>query len=203
MKIIGITGGIGAGKSAVLAYLAETCGAVVCEADKLAHRLQLPGEACHREITAHFGVEILHADGTIDRGKLGELVFADERELEFLNRLIHPRVREALLAAIRQEEQAEQENKGAQRLFLVEAALLFEAHCEEICDEVWYIYADTDTRIRRLVEGRGYTKEKCVRMMERQQPEEVFREKCSRVIDNSGSFADTKAQIQEIIKCME
>ena len=94
MKTIGITGGVGAGKSTVLDFLRETYQASVCEADKVAHELQRPGEGCYQEILKVFGPEILCDDQTIDRKRLGSIVFADVEKLKRLNGIVHPKVKE-------------------------------------------------------------------------------------------------------------
>lgn len=197
MKTIGITGGVGSGKSEVLRFLEETYGAVVCEADKMAHRLQSRGTYCYEKIVEYFGEEILDPEKKIDRKKLGAVVFSDPEKLQFLNNLIHPEVKKCFL------KQMEEESESGTPLLVIEAALLLEEHYEEICDELWYIYAEKDVRVRRLKAARGYTEERCREIMQNQNPDEIFRKKCDRVINNSGSFADTKKQIEEILKKME
>lgn len=197
MKTIGITGGVGSGKSEVLRFLEETYGAVVCEADKMAHQLQMAGTHCYEKIVEYFGEEILGPENEIDRQRLGAVAFADPEKLQFLNRLIHPEVKKSFL------KQMEEENGRGTKLLIIEAALLLEEHYEEICDELWYIYTEKDIRINRLKEARGYTEERCEEIMQNQNPDEVFRAKCDRVIDNSGNFENTKRQIEEILEKME
>ncbi len=197
MKTIGITGGVGSGKSEVLRFLEETYGAVVCEADKMAHSLQAYGTYCYEKIVEYFGEEILTPEKEIDRKRLGAVVFSDPGKLQFLNGLIHPEVKKCFL------KQMEEEGRRETPLLIIEAALLLEEHYEEICDELWYIYTEKDIRICRLKEARGYTEQRCEEIMQNQNPDEVFRAKCDRVIDNSGSFEDTKKQIEEILKKME
>ncbi|MDE6957927.1 MAG: dephospho-CoA kinase, partial [Lachnospiraceae bacterium] len=93
MKIIGITGGIGSGKSKVLSYLEETYKAPAYEADKVAHKLQEPGQTCYKKIVASFGEEVLKEGGDVDRKKLGEIVFADAKRRSVLNEIVHPAVK--------------------------------------------------------------------------------------------------------------
>ena len=100
MKVIGITGGVGAGKSAILKYLKEKHGAMVIEADKVGHLLMEPGGACYYSIVEKFGSSILNGDQTINRSKLGKIVFADESLLSELNKIIHPRVKSHIVSEI-------------------------------------------------------------------------------------------------------
>lgn len=191
MRIIGITGGVGSGKSLVLSYLEEKYHAVICQADQIAWKLQEPGEESYRKIAAHFGEGILNDDRTINRKALGEIVFRDERELSVLNGITHPAVKEYIKGLISKEE------KKGTALFVLEAALLLEDHYDEICDELWYIYTNEQIRRRRLKESRQYTDEKMDAMIASQASEEMYRNGCRKVIDNSGSFEETCAQIKE------
>lgn len=189
MKIIGITGGVGSGKSRVLSYLEEMHHAVVCQLDRVACKLQRPGEVCYEKIVAHFGKEVLNGDQTINRVRLGEMVFGNKQELAVLNRMMHPAVKQYVVELI------EQEAKKGTSLFVLEAALLLEDNYGAICDELWYIYTDEQIRKSRLKESRGYTEEKIAAILQSQLSEEQFKEGCHKVIDNSGAFAATCAQI--------
>ena len=188
MKVIGITGGVGAGKSAVLNYLKEQHHAVV--ADKVGHLLMEPGGACYYSIVEKFGSSILNGDQTINRGKLGKIVFADESLLNELNKIIHPRVKSHIVSEIAKERAYHRTN-----YFVVEAALLIEDHYDVICDEMWYIHTDADIRAKRLKETRGYDDEKIAGIMANQKSPEEFRSACQVVIDNSGDLAYTYEQI--------
>ncbi len=196
MRIIGITGGVGSGKSRVLSYLEDTYGAVVCQADHVAWELQNPGTDCYREIVKCFGKGILYSDlsnAAIDRAKLGQIVFSDKKQLAKLNAIMHPAVKSEIKKRIHQE--AEQGTK----LFVLEAALLIEEDYGEICDELWYIYTSETIRRRRLKESREYSDAKIDDIIASQLSEEVFRKECDRVIDNSGEFEHTICQIEQII----
>lgn len=193
MRVIGITGGIGCGKSAVLAYLRETYGDVVCGTDETAHRLQMPGTDCYRKIVEHFGTSVLNEDKTIDRKALGALVFADAGELAFLNSVVHPAVKKEVKRRLREAYLAGEE------LFFIESALLMEDHYEEICDELWYIYADEAVRRKRLKASRALSDEKISAVMRAQADEETFRNYCHIVIDNSASFEQTRQQIIQAV----
>ncbi len=192
MKIIGITGGVGSGKSRILSFIEESVPdgeAVICQADHVAWDLQRVGEECYKQIVAHFGTKILNDDLTINRKALGQIVFGDEKELLALNAITHPAVKQEIKNRIK-----EAEKTGA-KLFVLEAALLIEEHYDEICEELWYIYTDIEIRRQRLKESRGYSDEKIDAMIAVQLPESVFQEKCSRVIDNSGAFELTQKQL--------
>lgn len=192
MKVIGITGGVGAGKSEILRYLKEKYCAMVVEADKVGHFLMEPGGACYYSIVEKFGSSILNADQTINRGKLGKIVFADPALLEALNKIIHPRVKSHIVSEI-----AKERAYHRTEYFVVEAALLLEDHYDVICDELWYIHTDEAVREKRLKETRGYDDEKIADIMANQKSPEEFRSACQIVIDNSGDLTDTYRQIDE------
>lgn len=194
MKTIGITGGVGAGKSTVLGFLKDHYQAVVCEADQVAHELQSRGEVCYEKIVKEFGNGILKDNLEIDRQKLGSIVFSDGQKLQKLNQIVHPEVK----AFIRKKKKDEQE-KGT-GLFVVEAALLIEDHYEEICDEFWYIYTPDDVRRKRLKESRNYTDQKIDDIMKNQKSEEQFRRGCKVVIENGEDFKETCNQIKEALE---
>ena len=193
MRVIGITGGIGSGKSRVLSYIGERFPATICQADKVAFELQQPGQACYDEIVKCFGNDILEENGTINRSKLGHIVFGNQELLCQLNQIVHPVVKRYILNTI-----AEEEQKNTS-FFVLEAALLIEEHYEQICDELWYIYADEETRRKRLRESRGYSDEKIDLIISSQLSEVSFRKQCQVVIDNSGSFQDTCKQIEKLL----
>lgn len=194
MKIIGITGGVGSGKSRVLAHLEQEYGATICQADHVAWELQRQGALCYKEIVKTFGYEILDENLDIDRRKLGEIVFSDKEKLFALNAIMHPAVKQSILKQI-----ASEKEKGT-LLFVLEAALLLEDGYDVICDELWYVYADEAVRRMRLKQARAYSEEKIDAIMAAQVSEEVYRNGCQKVIDNSGSFEETKAQLKEILK---
>ncbi len=193
MKVIGITGGVGSGKSRVLAYLEEAYGAVICQMDETARSLQKKGTRCFERIVEVFGHEILDAQGELDRAALGSIVFASEEKLAQLNGIVHPEVIRNVAKDIQSKE------AQGRSLYVVEAALLPDVG-KELCDELWYIYANESVRRERLKASRGYTDEKISQMIASQPQEERFRSTCSVVIDNSGSFEDTMKQIGDRLK---
>lgn len=194
MMTIGITGGVGAGKSQVLSYIEENYNCKVIRADEVAHLLEEPGHKCYERIVAFLGTDILQEDKTIDKRKMASAIFTDEKKLIAINEILHPEVKKYILEQI----QLEKEKQEIDFLF-VEAALLIEEHYDEILDEIWYIHADTEVRSKRLMESRQYSAEKIADIMGKQLSEEEFRKHCSVVIVNDGDLAVTYKQIDEIM----
>lgn len=193
MKILGITGGVGSGKSAVLAYLKEEYHAVICQLDDVARMLQQNGQVCFAKIVKTFGKDVIGKDQELDRQKLSEIVFSDAKKLQQLNEIVHPEVKQWVIKDI-----ADKENSGVP-LYVIEAALLPTAGYETICDEMWYIYTNENVRTERLKASRGYSEERIRNMIASQPQEEIFRKSCCAVIENSGTFEDTKRQIGELL----
>lgn len=194
MRKIGITGGVGSGKSKVLEYLTQINGVKVYQADLIARELQQSGQTCFFKIVEHFGVEILGEDGEIDRQKLASRVFQNKHELEVLNEFVHPAVNQKIM------ELTEMENAAGTEIFVLEAALLTDEFYRTILDEIWYIYAKESVRRERLKNSRNYTDEKITSMIQSQPSEETFRMVCDRSIDNTGDFEDTIKQIDALLE---
>ena len=194
MKVIGITGGVGSGKSRVLYELEEKYGAYVVEADKLAHELMLPGMTIYDEIIKQFGTQILNEDETINRKKLGEIVFEDKNKLMALNAIVHPLVKISILDLIRKKK-----DEGSVKFFIIEAALLIQDGYKSICDEIWYIYVPLDVRIRRLKIQRGYSDEKCMEIVKNQPEDEFYIKNSDYVIDNSKSFDNVSEELYRLL----
>ena len=194
MITIGITGGVGAGKSTVLDFLEQEYQAYVMKADEIGHLVMEPGQSCYEPVIALFGKQVIKNDKTIDRRLVSDVVFSHPDMLEKLNHIIHPAVKEYIRRqlALKKEEE--------QRICVVEAALLLEDHYEEFCDTVWYIHTDSEIRIRRLMESRGYTREKSMSIIASQAPEEFFRTHTDYVVTNNTDLEDTWQQIREGIK---
>ncbi|MGN0279217.1 MAG: dephospho-CoA kinase [Lachnospiraceae bacterium] len=192
MKVIGITGGVGAGKSEILSYLKEHCNCRIVMADRLAEELEQPGQDCYNQLLALFGSSILQEDGRIDRKKMAVRIFADKSLLEAVNAMIHPAVKQAILQIIRDE-------KEAARLdyLFIEAALLIEDGYAEIVDELWYIHTEEKVRRQRLKASRGYTDEKIDSILREQLSEEEFYRHCHFVIENSGSLESVYEQLDK------
>lgn len=194
MKVIGITGGVGCGKSEVLHFLESRDGVIICKSDEVAKTLQRKGTKCFEEIVNHFGKGILADDGELNRKALAEIVFNDQKELEILNAIVHPAVEDCIREMIRDERE-----KGTE-LFFLETALLIESKYDELfCNEVWYIYASDDVRMKRLKYSRGYSEEKIEAIFRSQRTKDEYMECCDRVIDNSRSFEETAVQLLHIL----
>lgn len=192
MKVIGITGGVGAGKSALLSYIAEKYHCRILLADEIAHKVKEPGQACYEELVRLLSPEILNEDGTIHKGKMAARIFESEDLLREVNSLIHPAVKKMILdeiAAAHAEEKID--------FLFVEAALLIEDGYLDIVDEMWYIYAREEIRRGRLKESRNYSDEKIDAIMNSQLREEEFRKYCSVVIDNSEGLPAAFHQIDK------
>ncbi|MDD5803503.1 dephospho-CoA kinase [Blautia sp. HCP3S3_H10_1] len=194
MKIIGITGGVGAGKSTVLAYLEEKYNAFVIQADEVGHIVMEPGQECYEQVIRLFGKDVIKKDKTIDRKRVSDVVFGQPDLLERLNRIIHPAVKRYILRSL--EEQKEEKRE----LCVVEAALFLEEHYQEFCDDVWYIHTDEEIRIRRLMENRGYTRGKSLGIIGNQASEAYFRANTDYTIENNGDLEKTWKQIDEGVR---
>ena len=190
MKVIGLTGGVGAGKSLVLTILKTKYNAEVMEADKVAHELMEPGEEGYLGIKETFGEAILNSDGTINRTALGKVIFDNESAREQINSMIHPLV----WKRIRQKISASQAG-----LIVVEFAIMGE-EAEDIYDEMWYVHASEEVRMRRLLKNRGYSKEHSEKMIRSQASEQEYARRCDRIIENHGSVKDLEDQLAEILK---
>lgn len=184
MKVLGITGGVGAGKSTILSYLDQKYSARVIQADEVGKRLQQSGGECLRRIAEVFGSSILLLDGSLNRAALADIVFADKEKLAVLNEIMHPAVKTYIVHEL------EREKKKKRALCVIEAALLPEDGYEQICDEIWYIYTKPGVRMKRLAAARGYSDEKTRQIMDNQPEDAVYRKKCKFVIDNSGDIVE-------------
>jgi dephospho-CoA kinase len=143
MKIIGLTGGIASGKSTAAKTLSEL-GAVIIDADKTAHRLMEPHQAVWEDIVNNFGLEILNSDMTINRIKLGAIVFDQPKQLDVLNRITGPRIGEALKNDIMKIKAERPES-----VVVLDVPLLYEAHMEKLCDQVWVVWVSREIQIKR------------------------------------------------------
>jgi len=190
MKIIGITGGVGSGKSALLEYIKQKYSCRIILADEAAHRVKEPGQPCYDKLVELLSTDILNEDGTIDRNRMAAKIFGSERLRRQVNEMIHPAVKELIL-----QEMALAEADKNIRFFFIEAALLIEGGYLKMVDEMWYIYAGEEVRRQRLRSSRGYSEEKIASIMESQLREDEFRKYCTAVIDNSGSLEDACRQI--------
>ncbi|MBP5609389.1 MAG: dephospho-CoA kinase [Lachnospiraceae bacterium] len=193
MITIGITGGVGSGKSVILKYLEEKYNACIIVADELAKELEEPGKPVYKKLVECFGDAILSPDMSIDKKAFASLIFSDEEALSKANAIIHPAVKEEILRRMKEEE-----TSGCE-VFVVEAALLIEDGYDKILDELWYVYTDEAVRFKRLEVNRGYDREKSLSIMRRQKSDIEFRKYCKRIIDNSGELEETIDQTDAIM----
>lgn len=197
MRFIGITGGVGSGKSEILGYIGKHYKCEIYLADEAAHLVKQPGTKAYETLLALLGRDIAGADGQIDKGVMADRIFADPDLLEQVNGIIHPAVKEFLLEKLDAARKA-----GQTDFFFVEAALLIEGGYLALVDEMWYIYADEQVRRRRLKEKRGYSDEKITAIFRSQLKEEEYRRHCKLVINNSESLESACREIEERIRAI-
>lgn len=197
MKVIGVTGGVGAGKSTILKYLEESIGACVIEADKVGHLVMEPEGICYEPVLALFGENIIKEDKSIDRKRVSDVVFTNKELLNRLNGLVHPAVKQWILNRI------EEERRKGTDFCVVEAALFLEEQYDSFCDEVWYIHTDREIRIQRLMESRSYTREKAESIIQNQASDAYFMEHTDYTIRNNENLEETFRQIDERIHTYE
>lgn len=195
MKFIGVTGGVGAGKSEILSYLGKKTGVRVMLADEIAHELMEVGTDCYKCLRQTFNDEdIWNSDGSFNREKLAKVIFSDKLKRDIMNSVVHPAVKEYV---VRQQEY--EKERGELSLLVLEAALLIEEHYDKICDELWYIYTSEENRRDRLKASRGYSDEKIDNIFKSQLSEEEYRKYCAVVIDNNGSVEAAFEQIDKAL----
>ncbi len=194
MKVIGLTGGIGSGKSLVARIMKEQYGAVILDTDSIARQQMEPGGASYQEVVDYFGLPILTEDGRIDRGRLSAIVFEDKEKRLRINEITHPKV----LIEVREEIEHYREG-GKVPYLLIETALMIEAGYDFICDEVWYVYAPEEQRRSWLKAERGYTDQKIDVIIQNQCKEEQFRRIFSKVVENTGNLQQLEQQVKELL----
>ena len=189
MIVIGMTGGIGCGKSSVSRYLAEKYNAALMIADDVANAICEPGGRVYEEVKALLGKEYYNEDGTRNRAKIGDRAFKEPALLEALNRIIHPAVRLEIEDLLKK---AEEEGR---KVAVIESAILVGAGYRDLCTEYWYVYVEKEERIRRLLASRPITREKIESVMESQLSEEAFKEACEFLLDNTGTREETRLKV--------
>lgn len=190
MKVIGLTGGIGSGKSMVAQFLAEL-GAVIIDADKVGHEVFKPGTETWREVVAAFGKQILNTKGEIDRKKLGEIVFGNPELLSQLNIITHPKMNEAVKAKLK-----EYRKKGVE-VVVLEAPLLIEAGWVSLVDEVWVTVAPESAVLKRLAE-KGMSKKEALARIHSQLSLEERAKHAYVVISNDSDVKELKSKVYDL-----
>ena len=194
MIVIGLTGGIGTGKSEVARILQEL-GAVVINADQVGHEAYTPHSETWQEVVEAFGEDILQDNGEIDRRKLGTVVFADPGQLARLNAIMHPRMAKIVagkLEALRTE---------GNQVAVVEAAVLFEAGWESLVDEVWTTEAAVSVVVERLNARSGLNPEEVRRRIALQMPPDERAARSKVIITNSEDLESLESTVKELWEC--
>ena len=194
MKVIGITGGIGAGKSTVSGYLASL-GYPVFDADEVSRGLTAAGSPVVDELAETFGEEILVRKGVLSREKLAEIVFSDPDKNRKLMQIVTMKVREAGQKWI-----SDYRKKEKYDIIILDIPLLFETGSEDLCDAVWFITEDDEVRRRRVMERDGVTAEQVERRMRSQMPEKEKAERSDEIVDNSRGVEELHRTVDALLK---
>jgi dephospho-CoA kinase len=192
MRVLGLTGGIGSGKTMVGEMFAQL-GAEIIDADRLARDVVEPGQPALGEIVERFGPDVVQADGRLDRAKLGGIVFADASARAALNAITHPRIRERMQAAV-------SERKDRSGVLILVIPLLYESARTALVDKVIVVWVDPQTQFRRLVERGGLTAEQAQQRIAAQMPLDQKRALADHVIDNRGTPEETRRQVETIYR---
>ncbi len=192
MKIIGLTGGIGSGKSTVSEYLASK-GIKIVDADKISHEMMENGSSLLEELAIAFGDEIINTDGSLNRRELARLAFATEEGKNLLNRITHKEISK------RVDRQIAELKKSNERIIFFDAPLLFEAGMDSKTGETWLVHVDEATRISRVRDRDGLSEEEILARIKAQMSEEEKLARASHVLDNSGSVEELYAQVDSLL----
>jgi len=191
MRVIGLTGGIGSGKSTVSQYLAEL-GAVVVDADKVGHEAFKPDTPAWRDVVATFGREVLAPKGEVDRKKLGEVVFNDPEALSRLNRIMHPRMYDMM------KERIEEYRKNGVAVVVIEAAVLIEANWIPLVDEVWVTVVPEAMVLERIKLQRGLAEEQTLARIRAQISQEERSKHADVIITNDGNPDELRVKVKDL-----
>ncbi len=194
MLLVALTGGIATGKSVVAQVLGQL-GCYLHESDTLAHELQAPEMPAWKALVAHFGEKILDPDKTINRHTLGAIIFADKKERDFLNHLLHPMVmakKKELIQKIKEQ--------GDYKIFVSVAALTIEAGFAKLFDKIIVVHCDRKTQLKRLMERDSISRKEALEKIKSQMPSEKKREFADYTIDTSGSFRQTLEQTEQVYR---
>ena len=192
MKVLGLTGGIGSGKSMVASMFANL-GAEVIDADQLAREVVEPGQPALEEIATAFGSGVLMPDGRLDRGKLARIIFADPVARARLNAITHPRIQERMAT--------EMALRGSRPgLLILDIPLLYENDRASTVEAVIVVWVDSKTQLRRLNERDGLTVDEARQRIAAQMPLDEKRARADLVVDNSGSRENTRRQVEAIYR---
>lgn len=192
-KVIGVTGGIASGKSTISTMIKEL-GFTVVDADLAARAVVEPGEPAYNEVVATFGKEILHEDGSINRGLLGKIIFHDKEKRLQLNEIVHPAIR-----AYTQRQKEEAFARGEHVVFM-DVPLLFEGKLTNTVDVSLLVYVDDETQLQRLMERNGLSKEEALARIHSQMPLTEKRALADEIINNNGTIEESRRQLMKILQ---
>jgi dephospho-CoA kinase len=192
MRVLGLTGGIGSGKSTVSQMFAEY-GAEVVDADQIAREVVAPGQPALQAIKEAFGAAVIRPDGRLDRTRLGGLIFRDPQSRARLNAITHPRIQERL----QQEVEVRRPRDG---LLVLDIPLLYETGRGDMVEAVIVVWVDRVTQLRRLIERTNLTANQAAQRLAAQMSLDEKRSRADYVIDNTGSLETTRQQVQEIVR---
>lgn len=188
MRIIGLTGGIASGKSTVAAILAKH-GAYIIDADKIGHKIYYKGGPAWRGVIDAFGDEILDNGGNIDRAKLGQIVFSDNKKLQQLNVIVHPLMRREIQLQLK-----DADNRGF-AIAVIDAAVLIESGWYTLADEIWLVVADNELRLQRLMQRNGFSRQQAWQRIESQMPDDEKAKYADVIIDNNGDMEELENKV--------
>jgi len=196
--IVGLTGGIGSGKSTVTKMFKDL-GAKIIDADKLGHSVILPHKPAWEKIVKIFGKDILQNDLTIDREKLGKIVFANQPLLKKLNEITHPEITKIIKKEI---DSVKNKTYNQKKILIIDAALIYEAKIDRLIDKIIVVYIDEDEQIKRLIKRNNLSKDEALQRIKSQMPMKEKVKMADYVIDNSSSLDKTKKQVEKIWKSL-
>lgn len=190
MKIIGITGGVGAGKSTVLNTLKQLANCDIVMADDVAKELMKKGNILTDKAIELFGEKAYDDKGNLNRNHIANIIFYEPEIMKMWEAAVHPATNHRIFELINNAK------KNDKDFIFIEAALLIENGYDKICDEIWYVYADETTRRERLKRERLYSNDKIDKIIKGQMSDVEFRQRCKFIIDTSGSISETKKQLE-------
>jgi len=191
--VIGLTGGIASGKSTV-SNMVKKLGITVVDADEISRDVVEIGKPAYNQIVDVFGADILQQDHTLDRKKLGALIFSNQKRREQLNKIVHPEVRKEMLR------QVEKEKKQGSRAVVLDIPLLFESKLTYMVDKTLLVYVDEQTQLERLMQRNGYAKAEAKLRIQSQLPLKDKRKLADEIIDNNGTIENTQTQVEVVLK---
>ena len=192
--IIGLTGGIVGGKSTVASMFKDS-GAKIVDVDRIGHSVILPHRPAWKKVIRLFGKDFLRNDLTIDRGKLGKIVFANQALLKKLNEITHPKITKLIKKEINL---AKNKTRSQEKILVIDAALIYEAKIDRLMDKIIVVYIDEDEQIKRLIKRNNLSKKEALQRIKSQIPMKEKAKMADYVIDNSNSLNKTKEQVEKI-----